>query len=40
MTTPQLSQDALDMLPCAVQIGAASNAVHQVLMQQPPVAFS
>ena len=33
MTTPQLSQDALDMLQCAVQIGAASNAVHQVLMQ-------
>jgi hypothetical protein len=33
MTTPQLSQDALDMLQCAVQVGGASRAVHDALMQ-------
>ena len=33
MTTPPLSQDALDMLQCAVQLGSASRAVHDSLMQ-------
>jgi hypothetical protein len=33
MTTPQLPQDALDMLHCAVQVGGASRAVHDALMQ-------
>ena len=33
MTTPPLSQDALDMLQHAVQLGRASRAVHDALMQ-------